>query len=381
MRHFAVPKLFCALLYGALLALTTHIARAADDVPVADASALPHEAHIALLLPLHTPAFSSAANAVRQGFVAAAQLQNAGLPVRIYSINNEDPENVLAVHQQAIDAGAQLIVGPLTRDGVTALANSNELRVPVLSLNFPNAGSATSPLLYPFGLAIETEARQVAQMAYSNGMRKALLVGDSSPLSKRMRDAFASEFVMQGGQLIDEFANYASDRATLDDWRQSILQTDADMAFIALDATRTSIARPYLPRALALYATSQINAAAGNTGPYVIHALDGIRFVDMPWLLMPDHAAVMAYPRAPYGNDYNLQRLYALGIDAFRLAALLTQHPKTISLDGVTGHIEIAEDHTITRTLLPAQIMNGAATVMTTAISTTPAQPSSPTKP
>jgi len=56
--------------------------------------------------------------------------------------------------------------------------------------------------------------------------------------------------------------------------------------------------------------------------------------------VQPDHPAVMVYPR-PRGLAGELERFYALGIDAFRIAAALLQGSPALSLDGVTGRITL----------------------------------------
>jgi len=90
-----------------------------------------------------------------------------------------------------------------------------------------------------------------------------------------------------------------------------------------------------LAEQLPIYATSQI--FSGNENTLVNYDLNGIRFVDMPWLLQPDHPAVMSYARANPPLSIDRERLYALGIDAFRLAQLLLSRKIALPLDGVTG--------------------------------------------
>src|SRR5690606_6670188 len=94
-----------------------------------------------------------------------------------------------------------------------------------------------------------------------------------------------------------------------------------------------------------IYGTSLLNTGAvqgsepGNA-PIAIRSndLDGVRLVDMPWQVQPDSLAVMAYPR-PADMHLELQKLYALGIDAFRLAMQLLDHGTELELDGVTGRL------------------------------------------
>ena len=66
----------------------------------------------------------------------------------------------------------------------------------------------------------------------------------------------------------------------------------ADMIFFAMDATRARAMRPYLGKALPSYGTSQIYAGASDA--VGMHDLNGVTFVDMPWVLMPDHQRVRA---------------------------------------------------------------------------------------
>src|SRR4051812_6014298 len=95
-----------ALLYGGMAPFATGCAAAT------------REPHIALLLPLASPSFGRHAEALRQGFIAAAKGAPKTIPpIRVYPVN-EDTLNVLTIYEQAVEAGAQLVVGPLTRSGV-----------------------------------------------------------------------------------------------------------------------------------------------------------------------------------------------------------------------------------------------------------------------
>ena len=87
-----------------------------------------------------------------------------------------------------------------------------------------------------------------------------------------------------------------------------------------------------------------------------------MRYVDMPWFVQPDHPAVMVYPAAPAAISVEQERLYALGIDAYRLSSLLLQADlKSFSLDGVTGRVALDADRHFTRALGPAGFDSGRA--------------------
>ncbi|HEV2009331.1 MAG TPA: penicillin-binding protein activator [Burkholderiales bacterium] len=311
--------------------------------------------HIALLLPLDSPSFGRHADAVRQGFITAAKIAEKNTPpIRVYAVN-EDTLNVLAVYEQAIESGAQLVVGPLTRDGVAALAASSLVTVPTLALNTLEPRSPQPARLYLFGLSIELEARQIAQLAFDDGRRNAFVISNDTPLSKRMRQAFVEEFARFGGMVVAEFGSGA-DQASLSRLRNAANLGVADSAFLALDDIRASTVRPYLGNSLAVYATSHVNA---GRSALEMRELNQVHFVDMPWILQADHPAVMVYPRQQFGNAIDFDRLYALGIDAFRIGLeLLRQNPDPL-LDGVTGRIRLTRDQQFVRELTAALFVDG----------------------
>jgi outer membrane PBP1 activator LpoA protein len=364
--HRSLGLALAAILYGGAHAWASEaLTRPAPPPPaLAEPKPLPpaphaqEGAHLALLLPLDSAAFRRHAEAVRDGFLAAAKVQGAALPVRVYAMEDEAREAV-AIYQRALASGARAVVGPLTRSGVTALAESALVIVPTLALNVPEARDAL-PALYVLSLHIEDEARQVAQLAWNEGRRSALLVTERSPLARRLYQAFVEEFTRLGGVLAAEF-DYTSDPAGLARIRQAAGSGKADMAFLGLDLPQARLARPYLDP-LAIYATSLVHP--GAAGPLAAFDLAGVRFLDMPWMLQPEHPAVVLYPRPDYREAVERNRFYALGIDAFRLAqALLAGRPE-LALDGVTGRLALEPDRRYSRALVPARFADGKLAVI-----------------
>lgn len=294
---------------------------------------LPADRHIALILPLKSATFGKSAEAVQQGFLAAATQQKQGLPVRIYPCNDEKLE-VVALYQQALEAGAVAVAGPLTRNGVTALAANPNLNVPTLALNLLDV--ERNDQLYFFGLSPEAEARQVAQWATKTGLLSATVVRTNSNLSKRLAQAFSESWQRSGGVIQPEVV-YAGDP----DMLRLIPIDPGNMVFLAAEVDKARLMRPYLSNALPVYATSQVFAGNGNN--LVNYDLAEVRFIDMPWFLQPDHPAVMVYPRAAPPLAQDMERLYALGIDAYRLLQViyLRDLHDGLPLDGVTGRVQL----------------------------------------
>jgi outer membrane PBP1 activator LpoA protein len=343
---------FIAVLYGALWTCTSLAQSTGADA----SSGPPPVPHLALLLPLNGGPFVPHAQAVRDGFIAAAKVQgDLALPLRVYA-STDDPEVTVGGYRQAVAAGARLVVGPLTRAAVSALAATNLVPVTTLALNAPDGGASLPPHMYVLTLQVDAEAKLVAKLAYEEGHRRAYTVTGTDPLSRRMSAAFVEEFTRLGGVQADGRVYDGSELAGLDQYRANIASSNADAVFLALDAARGRAVRPYLG-SVPVYATSQIYP--GTAGDLAAFELNDVRFVGMPWLLQPDHAAVMVYPRPDYGGNLDLQRLYALGIDAFRAARELLAGRRTFALDGVTGGLTLGADRIVRRALPVAQLTDG----------------------
>lgn len=333
-------------------------------MPVADNPA----PHIALLLPLKSKsiALARAAEVVQEGFFAASGVQR-GLPVRVYA-STEETKEVIALYRQAIANGAVAVAGPLTRDGVATLGGYPGIVVPTVAL-YSGEHPANSNNLYFFGLPVESEARQVAQIAYNAKMRNATIISTGTLISKRLATAFAEEWKNLGG-LITAEVPFNGDFTVLANlpvapWPEGTEPKPAsavsetgeplpsgrplpppiapgNMVFLAADHEKARLVRPYLNPTLPVYATSLV--FQGNANTLANFDLNEIRFVDMPWLLQPDHPAVMIYPHSETLLEPEVDRLYAEGIDSYRLVnILLGGHTVTeLPLDGVTGRIHLS---------------------------------------
>jgi uncharacterized protein len=318
--------------------------------------------YIAVLLPLQSPTLGRVADAVRRGVLEAHRVHaGAGLPVVIVA-SGEDPYDIIQAYERAVQQGARLIIGPLTRSAVSVVASSNLVSVPTLALNAPETDLPQPYNLYLFGMQVENEARQLARIAAQQGRRRALIVASESPLSKRLAEAFKAEWLLRGNQIEDEF-QYTTDTASLSKLRDMLTIGTADMVFLALDGKRAKLIRSYLGLSMPVYATSLVHT---SDAPLANYELNGVYFLDMPWLLTPDHPAVLSYERPdPAQANIEYQRFYALGIDAYRIAQSLLKSDSAFQpLDGVTGYITLDYDRRLTREAIPAQFVQGETRVL-----------------
>ena len=143
---------------------------------------------------------------------------------------------------------------------------------------------------------------------------------------------------------------------------------DAEFIFIAARPQQGRVLRPELKfhyaGDLPVYATSDIfEPDARDNGD-----LDGVMFPEMPWLIAPDpsSAELKIAADALWPQRSPLQsRLFALGLDAYGLVALLYGgDPATGTLAGRTGTLSVDAYGIVRRRLEWAQMIGGQPRVL-----------------
>jgi outer membrane PBP1 activator LpoA protein len=227
------------------------------------------------------------------------------------------------------------VVAGLTRDGAQSIALSDCPRQLVLALNEIRGEAPVS--MYTVSLSLEHEARQAALQAINDGWRMALVVGTNSALSLRVQEAFEREWGRAAGE--GRKILYSGKPDDAPNIRDRIANTRGDMVFFALDPVEARAVRPYVSGMLPIYSTSySVNPRAEQI---VNVDLQGMRYVEMPWFVHPDHPAVMVYPQPKVPMSVEQERLYALGIDAYRIGQQLLRGEEKKPLDGITGKIAL----------------------------------------
>ncbi|MBK6618125.1 MAG: hypothetical protein RI993_175 [Pseudomonadota bacterium] len=313
--------------------------------------------HFALLLPFDSPTLRQAAFAVQKGFENAARLEPDFIRQIIPYPTDDKASSVLSAYQQAVDDGAHMIIGPLTRDSVDTLVLSHLISLPTLALNYPtNKMASLSAQLFFFGINIESEAQYIAKMAAASGKYHAVILVDRSELSKRLKAAFADAWLKTNPDFSAEEMEI-SFREKLSVLSGHNHKQD-HIIFLALNSFNSESVRSLIHPSTPIYATSLV---FGNKDPAYVERLEAVRFIDMPWLIQPELAPVQHYHSPNMPTDISLQRFYALGIDAFQLAQKILEYrsPETIVLDGVSGFIHPSLPGHFNRRLIPAIFKKG----------------------
>jgi outer membrane PBP1 activator LpoA protein len=347
---------------------------------------------IALLLPLNGK-LAAAAGAIRDGVLAAyydVPDTTAQPRLDIYD-SGETADTALLAYQQAVLDGAQFVIGPLRKEAVQALAIQPQLDVPVLALNQLETTTPLNPSLFQFGLAPEDEAREVARLAWREGNTRAIALLPESDWGERVYTAFADEWLQLGGEILDT-RRYDSSKAdhgkiisgslNLDSSKTRHQQLtrllgmslefeprrrkDVDFFFLIAAPNQARLIRPqlrfYRASALPVYSTSRVYSGQPNAAQDA--DMDGIVFCDMPWTLDKDgswqHLQQTITDFWPAdANRY--ARLYALGIDAYRLVPYLGKTSVGMfgAYRGVTGNLTLVNQGHISRTLRCAEFSQG----------------------
>ena len=354
-------------------------------------------AQVALLLPLNGK-LAEAATAIRDGALAAYyDTPDTALQPRLQIIDSGDTaESALAAYQQAVLDGAQFVIGPLRKEAVQALATQPQLAVPVLALNQLEEQAQSTPSLYQFGLAPEDEAREVARLAWHEGYTRTIALLPESEWGERVYAAFAEEWQILGGEILDvqRYDNSKTDHGKiisaslhLDSSKARHQQLtrqlgmnlefeprrreDVDFFFLIASPSQARLIRPqlsfYRATSLPVYATSRVYSGQPNAAQDA--DMNGIVFCDMPWTLDKDsnwqHLQQTINDFWPVAaNRY--ARLYALGIDAYRLVSYLGNSNAGMfgAYRGVTGNLTLTYQGLVSRTLRCAEFRHGVPVLL-----------------
>jgi outer membrane PBP1 activator LpoA protein len=342
-------------------------------------------AHIALLLPI-TGRQAAAATTVRDGFMTAYyQTPEAQrTPINVYDTGETGIAEAVG---RATQEGADIIVGPLTRDEVVAAAGLVTRRPPILALNFLPPSQPAPTGFYQYALSPEDEARLAARRILADGHRNGIAIVPSGDWGTRVLAAFKQELEAGGGGLFASTAldssmtDYSdtittvlriSDSSARHRRLESILGTklqfeprrrgDLDFIFAPAQANLERLLRPQLRFHFAGSVPTYATSDAFEPDPHNNQDLEGLMFPDMPWMLGSDLADAVrnalqnAYPN---GGGPRRNRLFAFGFDAYRVATALHGGATNIQVEGLTGRLTLDPDRRIHRELGWAQIHNG----------------------
>ncbi|MEH6635598.1 MAG: penicillin-binding protein activator [Halioglobus sp.] len=335
---------------------------------------------VALILPL-SGRLAPAGKAVRDGYLAAYYAERAagqaGFEVMIVDLNGYESAN--AAYDEAVLNGANLAIGPLSKQAVSELATRLDRPIPVLALNrIDEVLPATGSALVQMSLAPEDEAARIAEIAFGRGARRALIVRPAGDWGTKVEAALQARWAALGGSVAT-----SSTYASRDDYSSSVKNAldlpasekrgrdvrsmlatnieftarrrqDADVVFLlSRNGPEARSIKPLLAfhyaSNLPVYAISSIYNGTPDSRD---KDLSDINFVETPWLLGGNPGLRVTIAAGDTGSD-NYTRLNALGADAFLLQSNFTllQAGPDVLLKGNTGLLSMNSQLQIQREL------------------------------
>ena len=227
------------------------------------------------------------------------------------------------------------------------LAAESSLPATTLALNRTTSGRIPPPDLYQFSLAPEDEAEEVARQALARGYSSALMIYPDSSWGLRVARAFREAWEGLGGVLEAGYP-YGPGTYDLSEPLDKLFQmaefgmdgqglgTMADFVFLIGAAGQVREIWPQIRERvdgrLPVFCTSHVND--GRSSGIRVQELAGIYFVDIPWMIGPPRGEDSYLSRFRAGShrfDHDYQRLFAMGVDGYRLLPLVGGAPASVS--------------------------------------------------
>jgi hypothetical protein len=341
---------------------------------------------IAVLLPTEGP-YEDAANSVRDGIVAAYFAAPDKPTLKFYDLSKK---NVIRQYHQAINDGAEVVIGPLVKEDVYYLsrAKPKDFPVPVIALNrsskvFPHER------LYQFGLSPEDEIQALIDTLRSNRYHRIGVLYPSTDYGRRLFNSFTEQWKKDEEHLtavaydensdqsshVRQLLNIDASQDRSKRIRKLLLRKihseprrrqDIEALVLIADEQKARQVRPlfdfYYAESLPVYAPSSIFSGAVN--PKQDRDLNDITFCDMPGLLDKNHPSntfIKGLVNEQSSHSAEHLRLTALGKDAFDIALAihrLEEYPK-LGYPGTTGILSVDSLQRIIRQPIWAQFKNG----------------------
>ena len=190
------------------------------------------QVRIAVLLPLSHP--SKETQAVARGLLQAAQMGMFDMGARSMMLLPRDTgttaEQAAAAANEAIDKGAELILGPLLASDVRAVAPiARQRNVPVIAFSTDRTVAGDGVFLLSF--LPEQEVSRIVSYAASQGKTKFAALVPSTPYGQRVEEAFRNT-VMQSGREVVAVQNYQPNPQGLEPAVKAISKMGFDTIFL-----------------------------------------------------------------------------------------------------------------------------------------------------
>ncbi len=361
--------------------------------PTLDLDEFPNR--VALLLPL-SGQYKREGESVLIGFLSAHySLMRSNQ--KIQSINIYDTQlydNAKDAYDQAVNEGAEFIIGPLLQDSVSELSEKIAFNVPVLALNSNQNNDVYTIGMYQFSLSSLDEVISTSNKVVSDGNNLGVIIMPNNELGRDLRDVYKSTFESMGGMILDDQFYNPNNQDFSDELKELLIinnsenrhrrlsanlgefiafeprrRQDIDFIFLlATDITNAKLLTSQLDYHLSgddpipIYSTSNIFSLREN-----MDDLEGVIFTDAPWVIDQQSwlrdlpSKLMKF----WPGDAIQSRQNAMGYDAYFLTSKLAKQNNNYlkEFNGATGQLYMDSENKIRRRLAWAKVIDGKTEV------------------
>lgn len=353
---------------------------------------------IAVLLPLSGRSTATVAAAIRDGMVAAYEHSRSRQLVpslRFYDVG-ENAAFARTAYQNAINDGADAIIGPLRKQAVSAIVTQRNIPVPTITLNTVDTQTARAETsnVIQFGLSPEDEAQAAASRAVALSLTNAVVFQSDDSRGDREARAFQDTMFQYGADVVhvavlekDKF-DYSEEikdalKITASDQRfrtlssvlgerlffEPSIRNDVDVVFLAITSEQARAVRPQLDffHASGVTRIGTSRVAATDDDQKNNRDLNSIYYPEAPWILRKSmqNDPLRQDILKNFDNAEGIYaKLYALGADAYRVMTNLDAISQGQQLEGYTGDLQLGSDGRIKRHLDWAQYQEGVSQVV-----------------
>ena len=349
---------------------------------------------VALLLPLSGD-YKREGESIQNGFLGAHYSLSGNKQgikkIKIY--DTQKFQDSVAAYDQALEDGADFVVGPLLQDSVNNLAKKIAFNVPVLTLNSLE-NDASLIRMYQFSLSSVDEAISTSNKVIIDQNKIGLIVAPDNEWGHQLKDTYTSTLESMGGIIIESQFYNQDDKDFSSELKELLgislsekrfdrlsanlnenlsfsprRRQDVDFIFlVAADTTSGKLLKSQLnyhlsgDKVLPIYSTSTIYSYDTN-----LDDLNDVIFTDAPWVIdqqiwLKNLPTIL---RDYWPGDAIQSRQNAMGYDAYFLIAAISslKDYSMQELNGATGQLYMEDNGRIRRRLAWAKLINGEPVV------------------
>lgn len=349
--------------------------------------------NLALILPFGNEKLQKQTEAIRDGFLSAAQFNSGVNYILLDSHTLAVTDIEAAVQEKNID----FIVGPLLKEKIAELQQSAVLaNIPQLNLNTVDVEEPSTGK-YFFALSPEDEIEQAVSYFVKKDIQYPAIIYADNSLGRRLSKQFSDLWLATTEKQLESIAfqsksklgQAVKDLLDVGLSEQRIKQiktllgaqikseersrTDIDAIYVIANSQQTRLIKPFFDvnvskfaKQLPIYASSRSYVVGESRNQKL--DLNGLTFTEMPWIVNGKNTQLNKVYEQIGDKNTQSKKLFAFGYDSFKLIPILNHLAilPEVAVESLTGTLKIDKTGRIKRNLEWAQYRQGNVVIVKT---------------